>query len=89
MIECRQPAPLRVKSFAAEGRPGASAYELALRNGYVGTEAEWLLSLKGEPGDGLPAVTAADNGRLLRVVNAAWELVSPDTLFTDGNEVSY
>lgn len=37
----------------------------------------------------LPAVSSTDNGKVLRVVNAAWELVSPDTIFTDGNEVSY
>ena len=30
---------------------GYSAYEIAVQNGYVGTEAEWLLSLKGAKGD--------------------------------------
>ena len=30
-----------------------SAYEIALENGFVGTEAEWLESLKGEPGKSL------------------------------------
>lgn len=30
---------------------GLSAYELALRAGFQGTEAEWLASLKGEPGE--------------------------------------
>ena len=29
---------------------GFSAYEIAVQNGYQGTEAEWLESLKGEPG---------------------------------------
>lgn len=29
---------------------GYSAYEVALQNGYVGTEAEWLASLKGKDG---------------------------------------
>lgn len=33
------------------GHPGASAYELALRNGFSGTLEEWLESLKGEPGE--------------------------------------
>lgn len=32
------------------GKDGASAYEVALTNGFEGTEAEWLLSLKGEQG---------------------------------------
>ena len=35
-----------------QGKPGESAYEVAVRHGYTGTEAEWLKSLKGEKGDG-------------------------------------
>lgn len=30
---------------------GASAYEIAVANGYIGTEEQWLESLKGEKGD--------------------------------------
>ena len=29
---------------------GLSAYEIAVKNGFEGTEAEWLATLKGEPG---------------------------------------
>lgn len=36
---------------------GYSAYELAVRNGYEGTESEWLASLQGADG-----VTTAVNG---------------------------
>jgi len=32
------------------GSPGLSAYEIAVQNGFVGTEQEWLASLKGEDG---------------------------------------
>lgn len=32
------------------GADGASAYQIAVSNGFVGTEAAWLLSLKGTPG---------------------------------------
>jgi hypothetical protein len=32
------------------GAPGASAYEIAVANGFVGTEQEWLDSLEGEDG---------------------------------------
>lgn len=38
-----------------QGPQGLSAYEVALENGFVGTEEEWLASLvgpQGEPGDG-------------------------------------
>lgn len=31
-------------------KPGLSAYEIAVQNGFVGTEQEWLESLKGEDG---------------------------------------
>lgn len=33
------------------GVDGKSAYEIAVEHGFVGTEEEWLLSLKGEKGD--------------------------------------
>ena len=33
------------------GLDGKSAYEIAVDHGYVGTEEEWLASLKGEPGE--------------------------------------
>ena len=45
-------------SDGADGAPGLSAYEIALQNGFVGTEADWLASLvgpagaPGEPGTG-------------------------------------
>lgn len=37
---------------------GASAYEIAVKEGFVGTEAEWLLTVKGDKGD--PGVVAED-----------------------------
>ena len=33
-----------------DGKDGKSAYEIAVNNGFVGTEAEWLESLKGADG---------------------------------------
>ncbi|WP_448670408.1 hypothetical protein [Pseudoxanthomonas mexicana] len=33
------------------GRDGYSAYEVAIQNGFVGTETEWLASLQGRDGD--------------------------------------
>lgn len=59
---------------------GKSAYEVAVANGFKGTETEWLDSLKGEKGDkgdqgekgetgdatdALPEFTAADEGKML------------------------
>ena len=34
-----------------KGDPGSSAYEIAVENGFTGTEAEWLASLKGDQGE--------------------------------------
>ena len=39
---------------------GASAYEIAVANGYVGTEEQWLESLKGEKGDKVDPFTWDD-----------------------------
>src|SRR5690606_19996078 len=37
-------------SQGPKGDPGESAYDIAIDNGFVGTEPEWLASLKGEQG---------------------------------------
>ena len=46
------------------GKDGRSAYEIAIENGFVGTVAEWLESLKGRNGidgkDGLPGKDGKD-----------------------------
>lgn len=45
------------------GNDGKSAYEVAVENGYKGTEAEWLISLVGENGkDGKSAYELAVEG---------------------------
>lgn len=33
---------------AIKGEDGKSAYQIAIENGFVGTESEWLESLKGQ-----------------------------------------
>lgn len=43
------------------GEKGYSAYELAVKNGYTGTETEWLATLKGEKGEkGEPGTNGSD-----------------------------
>lgn len=45
----------------ANGKDGRSAYEIAIENGFVGTAAEWLESLKGRDGiDGKDGKDGAD-----------------------------
>ena len=36
---------------AIKGEEGKSAYQIAVENGFEGTEIEWLASLKGETGE--------------------------------------
>ena len=51
-----------------------TAYGIAVKHGFQGTEAEWLESLKGGGGSGagLPPVSPSDNGDVLTVVGGAW-----------------
>ena len=44
------------------GKDGESAYELAVRYGYIGTEPEWVASLKGERGAPGPRGYRGDRG---------------------------
>lgn len=54
----------------ADGEQGKSAYEIAVENGFEGTEEEWLESLKGEqgkPGVSIFQTFVNDNGELIIV----------------------
>lgn len=45
----------------APGKDGASAYEIAVENGFKGTEGEWLASLRGKDGrDGIDGKNGTD-----------------------------
>lgn len=70
-----------------EGDPGLSAYEVAVANGFVGTETDWLNSLVGPPGSGLPVGGTA--GQVLTKQSAtdgdaAWEDLPP---FPEGQTI--
>ena len=67
-----QPAPAPTKQ-AKDGADGLSAFELARKGGYRGTLDQWLVSLKGAPGDrGLRGLSGkdGDDGRDLALVPA-------------------
>lgn len=55
-----------VVPISPKGMDGESAYELAKKNGFAGTEAEWLESLKGADGT---SVTHEWNGTTLTVTS--------------------
>lgn len=50
-----------LQKISEKGKDGKSAYEIALENGFVGTETEWLESLKGADGkDGINGKDGSD-----------------------------
>ena len=57
------------------GPAGASAYEIAVENGFTGTKEEWLVSLNGEPGNtpvrGKDYWTEADKAEIKGYVDEA------------------
>lgn len=69
------------------GPQGESAYEVAVDNGFVGTEAEWLASLEGPQGDpgptgpsGMPTLPAATSAADADAITTAgvWKMELPD-----------
>ena len=54
------------------GQDGKSAYEIAVDNGFVGTETEWLESLKGQDGQDGIVMDAPSDGKLYGRMNANW-----------------
>lgn len=46
----------------APGKDGKSAYEIAVENGYLGTQAQWLESLRGEQGPAGPQGPKGEKG---------------------------
>lgn len=71
-----------LKSGGTQGPPGKSAYEIAVENGFEGTEQEWLESLKGQDGkdgtdgkDGVSVVGATSDG-----INIIFELSDGSTI---------
>jgi len=63
---------------------GLSAYEIAVKNGFEGTEREWLDSLKGEPGVDGDSVTVNNK----RAVNGNISVNATDIKMMAGSETS-
>ncbi len=60
------------------GEPGKSAYEIAVKNGYSGSESEWIAGLAGVPGE-TPYIGA----------NGNWFIGAVDTGVKAGGVTSY
>jgi len=50
--------------YVGVGPAGASAYEIAVANGFTGTESEWIESIEGVAGPGVPSGGSA--GKILK-----------------------
>lgn len=50
-----------IRSIPHSGGGGKSAYEIAVENGFEGTEEEWLESLKGEDGEDADVILFPEN----------------------------
>ena len=71
-IECADGTDLETKlstiGGGGSGTDGKSAYEIAVDNGFVGTETEWLESLKGEQGEAgrsITGITTDENNNVI------------------------
>jgi len=61
-----------------DGVDGKSAYEIALENGFEGTEEEWLESLVGPEGpQGPDAVTGDGISTIVKLTQAEYDALDP------------
>lgn len=69
---------------------GKSAYEVAVKNGFIGSEAEWLESLKGKPGaDGISPsanVTKTYSGAVITIKDKTGTTTTTITNGSDGKD---
>lgn len=72
-----QPVLAVVIPKGEKGERGYSAYEIALQNGFVGTEAEWLASLRPSPEELAPLVAPLINAGEMLVTAAGTEAKTP------------
>lgn len=80
----------------ADGQDGKSAYQIALDNGFVGTQADWVASLKGakgdkgdkgEKGESGAVITASEVLTKLKTVDGQNSGLDADML--DGHDTTY
>lgn len=76
-LAASSPIPSSPGNAITKGDPGDSAYDVAVANGFVGTEAEWLASLEGPQGiqgiqgiQGNPGVDGVDGDSAYEVAVA-------------------
>ena len=76
-------APSVVAQLGGQGDAGASAYEIALQHGFVGTEVAWLASLQGSAGATGPAGAGVPTGGTLGQILAKASNANHDTVWVN------
>lgn len=82
--EGSQPVMTVVIPKGEKGERGYSAYEIALQNGFVGTEEEWLESLKVDPAEMAIAVAPLIVADTMPVTAKGTETLTPKDVSTVG-----
>ncbi len=75
-----------------KGVQGDSAYQIALNNGFVGTQTEWLASLRPSPADIAPLVAPLISAGAMSVVASGTEGLTPrdmDTVAGFAGRIAY
>lgn len=71
-----------LESSIIGGIQGLSAYDVAVINGFVGTEEEWLLSLKGEKGDTMTWSGSTPQEKM-EIINDLQDGIGKDMVFSE------
>ena len=75
--------------LASCGEAGESAYQIAVRNGFVGDEAAWLASLKGEKGADGTNGEMGEDGTPGAAGKSAYELAKENGLTNAATEAEW
>lgn len=67
-----------VEVLSVGGAQGLSAYEVAVENGFVGTEEEWLASLHGSGGGGGGGISGTGVDAIVALTQAEYDSLTPD-----------
>ena len=81
-----QSVGIRNGADGTDGTDGKSAYELAVQNGYTGTEEEWLTSLKGT--DGVTTVQTTKVDKTCTFAADGWSNTVPYTQTVSVNGIT-
>lgn len=88
------PVGVSASGGLAVNAAGLNAYSVALKEGFIGTEKEWLASLKGEKGEKGEQGEPADIGQTVdaaveRIMTPSFETLTHDTASGEGGNLYF